>query len=305
MSFSPRKWPWSVQTITAVSSRRPVRSNVSSRRPNHASIIVSLRAVLRANLAAVTFGDHALLDRAHRVRRPDQMPRTGPVGVVHRRVRLRRVERLVRIELVDEQEEPFVGRALPARSSGMLRASTRGPGKSSSPRNQPRELSYGECPRPNERRADPRRVGPRPPRVALVPALVVPRGEVDVIVLAAGLEEMRMVGDELGDDPRPAQQHRDRLLPELDRSPRPPQEVERADEEVVAGRHAGQRPGVVLRESHRVAGEPVEVRRLELGAAVRAEHVPVQGVEQHHDDIPGLHSREATRVGTRTCSSFF
>ena len=40
------------------------------------------------------------------------------------------------------------------------------------------------------------------------------------------------------------------------------------------------------READRpLAGEPVEVRRLELGAAVAAEHVAVEAVEQQHDDI--------------------
>ena len=71
--------------------------------------------------------------------------------------------------------------------------------------------------------------------------------------------------------PARAQRRGDRLLPQLDRSPRPPEEVERADEDVVARRHARQRTGVVLREAHARAREAIEVRRVELVAAVAAE----------------------------------
>ena len=63
-----------------------------------------LAAVLRAHLSRLALVDDALGDRADRVRRPDEVLRPIPPVVVHRRVRLGRVERLVRIELVDEQE---------------------------------------------------------------------------------------------------------------------------------------------------------------------------------------------------------
>ena len=57
-----------------------------------------------------------------------------------------------------------------------------------------------------------------------------------------------------------------------------------------AGMH-GQRAGVVVGEPHRPGGQPIEVRRVELGAAVAAEQVPVEAVEQHHDDVPGSSHR--------------
>ena len=62
-------------------------------------------------------------------------------------------------------------------------------------------------------------------------------------------------------------------------------EIERAAQNVVARRHARQGAGVVAVESHRAGGEPVEIGRLELGSAVRAQHVPVKAVEQDDDDI--------------------
>ena len=149
----------------------------------------------------------------------------------------------------------------------------------------------------DRRRAERRRVGAGPPRVALVAAQVVPRREVGVVVLAAGLEQVRVVGDEHRRHVRAPQRRGDRLLPQLDRPPRLPEEVERADEDVVAGRHARQRPGDVVRELRRTSGEPVEVRRGELGAAVRPEHVPVERVEQDDDDVPrGLHRADRSRA---------
>ena len=131
-----------------------------------------------------------------------------------------------------------------------------------------------------------RRIGTRPPRVALVAALVVPGREVGVVVLAAGLEQVRVVGDQLVATPAARSWSVIGVLPELDRAPRPPQEVERAAQDVVAGRHARQRAGVVAGRSAPTAlREPVEVRRVELAAAVGAEHVPVEAVEQDDDGV--------------------
>ena len=97
-----------------------------------------------------------------------------------------------------------------------------------------------------------RRVGARAPRVALVAAHVVPRTEVAVVVLAAGLEQVRVVGDEHRRHARraaacavigsshssiePHGRHRKSSAPH---------------EQVVAGRHARQRPGDVVGEPRR------------------------------------------------------
>ncbi len=107
----------------------------------------------------------------------------------------------------------------------------------------------------------PRRVRTRAPGVAFVTAHVVPRGEVGVVVLASALEEVRVVGDEHRRDARTPQVVGDRVFPHFDGSPRPPQEVERADQHVVASRHARQRARPVPVESQRPRREPVEVRR--------------------------------------------
>ncbi len=133
--------------------------------------------------------------------------------------------------------------------------------------------------------ADPRRVLARAPRVALVAAHVVPRGELAVVVLPAGLEQVGMVGHEHRRHPGPPQVVGDRLLPQLDRAPRPPQEVERTGEQVVARRHARQRAGDVAVEAHRPGGQAVEVRRVELGRPVRPDQVAVEAVEQDDDDV--------------------
>ena len=95
-----------------------------------------------------------------------------------------------------------------------------------------------------------------------------------------------MVRDQHGGDAGPPEQLRDRLLPHLDRPPRPPQEVERAAEDVVARRHARQGTRDVRGEPDRpLAGETVEVRRLELRTAVAAQHVAVEAVEEQHDQV--------------------
>src|SRR5205823_14257170 len=103
-----------------------------------------------------------------------------PRIVVHRRIWLRRVEGLVRVEFVDEEEEatvvtgvlvdPLRGRRHRARSrkvSLVAEVATR-------------VVVWHEA-AAEERRANPARVRPRLPRIALVPAPVVPAVEVGVI----------------------------------------------------------------------------------------------------------------------------
>jgi hypothetical protein len=116
-----------------------------------------------------------------------------------------------------------------------------------------------------------------------------------VVVLAARLEQVRMVGDELGDDAGASQRRGNGLLPQFDRTPRPPQEVERPDEHVVPRRHARQRAAVVLGEANRSAGEAIEVRRVELGPAVAPEQMTVQRVEENDDGVVRGHEADSIR----------
>ena len=203
-----------------------------------------LRLVVGADLARLRRLQPALGDGLGRVRRPDE-PRAFPRVVVTRRPRRRRVERLVRIELVDEQQEalvvararaqPLLGRAAscadrgsPPRRGTMCASRRRGGART------PGAAGSAGVPVHD-------RIGARAPRVTFVTSHVLPRAEVGVVVLAADLEQVRMVGHEHRRDPRPPQLVGDRVFPDLDRAPRPPEEVERADEQVVAGRHARQR----------------------------------------------------------------
>ena len=135
------------------------------------------------------------------------------------------------------------------------------------------------------RRAHPARIGPRLPRVALMPALVVPRGEIGVIVFAADLEQMRMIRDQLGYDAGRAKIRGQRPLPDFDRAPRLPQKIDRAAQDVVTRRDAWQRARVVTVEANRAARESVEIGRRELAPAVGAEHVTIEAVEQYYDGV--------------------
>ena len=138
------------------------------------------------------------------------------------------------------------------------------------------------------RSTDPGRVGHGLPRVVLVPAQIFPAGEVGVVVLATGLEQVRMVAHQHAGDALDAHVEGDRVLPQLDRAPRLPQEVQRTAQDVVARRHARQRAHAVVGELHRAGGKPVEVGRVELAAAIRSQHVAVEAVQQYHHGVGRL-----------------
>ena len=93
-----------------------------------------LGAVLAAQVDALPLGEARLL-LAPRVRRPDE-PLALPVGVVAARPRLRGVERLVRVELVDDEQRALVGGRV--RRTARRRARRRRPPSSSARGSRPR-----------------------------------------------------------------------------------------------------------------------------------------------------------------------
>ena len=231
---------------------------------------------------------------AAHVRRPDHV-RTLPRRIVHRGVGLRRIERLVRIELVDEQHEAIVTARRALEPFGRRRHRAR-PRKIRLVAKVAARVVVRRMPARERRRAHPARVGPRLPRVALMPALVVPRGEIGVIVFAADLEQMRMIRDQLGDDAGRAKIRGERPLPDFDRAPRLPQKIDRAAKNIVTRRDAWQRPRVVTVEANRAAREAVEVGRGELAPAVGAEHVAIEAVEQYYDRVLRTPRRDFARA---------
>ena len=302
--------------------RRLPQSPLRQRREHLADPVVDhgqLGAVVGPQLLPLAGAQAPGPHRADVVGRPDQQLAL-PAGVVTPRPRRRRVERLVRVELVHEEQEgrrPGVRRRRPpAQPVGrrahhprpwevQLLAEERpravvGPVERARP-TEPVPPEPAAAPRRQRGRADVARVAVGAPRVALVPAHVVPRREVGVVVLTPGLEEVRVIRHQHGGYAGPPQLRRDRLLPHLDGAPRPPQEVERTTQDVVARRHARQRARHMRREADGpLGGEAVEVGRLELGPPVAPEHVAVQAVEQQHDQVGGA-AAPARRTGHGGC----
>ena len=263
-----------------------------------------LGPVVTADVSRFAFVEKATAASADHIGRPDEpiaLPRfvgvaVGPLG--------RGVEWFVRVELVDEQQPPLVvtrvrsGIGQPCRSGThrlrtreiVLRAEVRS-GAVVGPVDDGCQIAETPLPEPRRfarrwrRNTDPRWVEPCLPRVALVATHVIPSAEVGVVVLATCLEQMGMIGDQHGGDAGIAQIGRDRSFPRFDRAPGSPQEVEGATENVVARGHAGQRPGDMAGEAGGTLCEAVEVRCGELGAAIAAEHVPIQRVEQYHHHV--------------------
>src|SRR5690606_6839315 len=135
------------------------------------------------------------------------------------------------------------------------------------------------------RRACPARIGPRLPRIALMAALVIPGSEINVIILAARLEEMWVIGNQLRHHTLLAQLIGNGIFPKLDRAPGTPEKIERTPKNVVTGGYAGKRAGEVAREARGAGREAIEIWRRKLHAAISAQHMPVEAVEQDHDSI--------------------
>ncbi len=148
----------------------------------------------------------------------------------------------------------------------------------------------------------PVRLHHRLPRVALLPAheLV---GVVAVVVgRAAILPIVEVVGDQVAVDAGLVQDLRKGVVEGLHRPPTPVQEGKPACQHVAARRHARQRAYVMAVVRARALGQPVEVRRRDALAAVRAEHVAIQRVEQHEHAFHGrslLTSRHPWSVPSR------
>ena len=183
-----------VTVVGAEDHRRVVPQSVAVDGVEHATEPVvdhrQLGAVTGAHLPGLALVEHALLDPAVHVRRPDQVGLV-PVVVVHRRVGLGRVERLVRIELVDEQQEAVVRAGVVVEPPG--RRGHRARSRESRPR---RGTSRASCRRACDRAGScgaPIQLGSaRVFQGSLSwPAQVVPAREVAVVVLAAGLEQVR------------------------------------------------------------------------------------------------------------------
>src|ERR1700730_607683 len=115
--------------------------------------------------------------------------------------------------------------------------------------------------------------------------LIIPRIEAGVIIFATYLEQMRMIRDQLRHDTGASERRGDRLLPNLDRAPRPPQKIDRAAQDVVASGNAGKRAAVMLLESYRATREGIEVGSGEFAAAVCAQHVAIEAVEKNDDRV--------------------
>src|SRR5207249_1851379 len=121
-----------------------------------------------------------------------------------RGVGLRGIERLVGVELIDAEKEAVMltGVLVKPASRGRHRA-------------RPRkfwlftEVATGVVVRhvatAEHRTADPARIRSCSPGITLMPPLVVPSREVRVVILTAGLEEMRMVRDQHGHSTSPPQ----------------------------------------------------------------------------------------------------
>ncbi len=137
----------------------------------------------------------------------------------------------------------------------------------------------------------------RPPLVLLLTPDELVAVIAAVIPESAILEVVVMVGDEVGIDSRVTHLSRERNVKGLQRPPAPVKEIEAARVHLSAGRDAGQASGIVVVEAAAARRQTVEVRRGHR-AAIRADRMPVERVEEDEDAAHGsssVHQARQTR----------
>ena len=215
-----------------------------------------LGPIVGPHVAALPLRKGSLGDGAVGIGRPDKpllVPRLVEISACPRH---RRVEWLMGIELVHKQEPPIMMRGgFGQETSGRAhrhrpRVVLLSPKERASPVVTPVQFLDSPSFRPppatllcrHGRSPDPRGVVVRTPRIGGMASEVVPTVEVGVVVLPTGLKQVGMVSHQGGGHALVAQHPGDGLLPQLNRTPRLPQEVQRPAQNVVTGRHTRERP---------------------------------------------------------------
>jgi hypothetical protein len=213
------------------------------------------------------------------------------------------VERLVRVEEL-ELEEPVVAAAVVGQpADGVLDAARAGEllllPLSQPVKRVPLVVAHRQTAEARRQRGQ---VDAADPAVVLLAALELPGVEAVVVPLAAEVEVVVVVGDQVGEDRpgrHPAQLLGQHVVEGLQRAPAALQEVVAAGHELAPRRHAGQGADPVVVEDDRALGQPGDVGRVDPVVAVGLEVVLAQRVE---DDEQGLHRAPSPPPGVSSVS---
>ena len=121
------------------------------------------------------------------------------------------------------------------------------------------------------------------PRVALLPAVALPRAVPGAVGRAAVLHIVVVVGHDPGIDAVLLEQFGHRVVKWLNGAPAAVQEVGAAGVQLPAGRHTGHTAHIAVVKDGRVRGQPLEVGQVELFAAVAGQIVQPQGIVHYHN----------------------
>src|SRR5690606_15076052 len=160
-----------------------------------------------------------------------------PVRVIHGGIGLRRVEWLMRIELIHEQHEAFVMARI-LRQPARCRTHGAGAGEIFLAPEIAARVIIGHVLAHEVRRACPARIGPRVTCISLMAALVISGSEIKVVILVVHLEVMWMIGNQLRHHTRLEQLLGNGIYPKLARAPVTPEKFERTEKNVVTGGYA-------------------------------------------------------------------
>ena len=142
------------------------------------------------------------------------------------------------------------------------------------------------------------------PVVALLSAEALPGAVAVVIRRAAVLPVMRVIADQMRIHAVALENFGHGIVVGLDRAPAVVQEIVAAGMQLAARGHARKAARVAGFKLRRALREAGKVRRVRLGAAIRLEHMPVQGIVHHHYGAHCIHSFFDCRSAVRQRGSF-
>ena len=118
-----------------------------------------------------------------------------------------------------------------------------------------------------------------------MPTHVFPSREIRVIIFATNFKKVRMIRNKHRCYARSAQRIRNRVFPNLHRSPRTPGEIQGSNKQIMACRHTGQRSRVMPIKDERIGSKTIQMGGCELRSPIGPQKMPIKAVKENNNHM--------------------